>query len=309
MSGHYLCITDGFELDDYIVVSAEPNNDESAIVNHGEHLIFFANMDASLKSRIESCFLINNDSMSAKRYLQIVKQKLEESCGISVSNVITLDLQNQLSDKSENSEEELTLKDAQQILSKNLEAACLYSRGFCMVLSNVTDMNMDIDRKAMIVANVLNGIPAKISYIPLVAISKKTGKLTCCNGYAVSKTWDAIQLFFILAIKEDTVISQCKICGKYFIPMSKRDEIYCLQCRDISYDSKIKENETLKTYRTIYKTQNARKQRNARNIRNIDERFERWKAFAKEKLNACQNGIITLEEMKQAISSDNWIKA
>ena len=103
------------------------------------------------------------------------------------------------------------------------------------------------------------------------------------------------------------MIQRCKMCGEFFFPISKSDEVYCSKCRNVSYDLKIKDNEILKTYRTIYKTQNARKQRNA-HIANISNRFDKWKTLAKEKLQQCTDGEISLEEMKDQISSDDWIR-
>jgi|GluameStandDraft_1065615.scaffolds.fasta_scaffold01934_9 hypothetical protein len=108
-------------------------------------------------------------------------------------------------------------------------------------------------------------------------------------------------------------IRECKNCGRLFIPASRSDEKYCdfifddyKTCKQVSFKTRLNEDETLKIYRKIYKTQNARKQRNHQ-IRDISQRFNKWKVFAKEQLRACQGGKITVSEMVKKISSDKWM--
>lgn len=107
--------------------------------------------------------------------------------------------------------------------------------------------------------------------------------------------------------------TRCQNCGKLFFPHSRSDEIYCnyifrngKSCKELGYEIKVNANQVMKEYRRIYKMQNARKQRNPQK-RNIAARFDDWTAFAKQKLKACQNGEITLDEMKQQISGTDWM--
>ena len=72
------------------------------------------------------------------------------------------------------------------------------------------------------------------------------------------------------------------------------------------YEMKVAADQIMKEYRRIYKMQNARKQRNQQK-RDIASSFDNWAAFAKQKLKACQNGEITLDEMKQQISGADWM--
>lgn len=113
--------------------------------------------------------------------------------------------------------------------------------------------------------------------------------------------------------KYDVHPVKCRNCGKLFFPHSRSDEVYCNNifrngktCKDLGYEMKVKANQIMKEYRRIYKMQNARKQRNPQK-RNIAARFDDWTAFAKQKLKACQNGEITLDEMKQQISGTDWM--
>lgn len=110
-------------------------------------------------------------------------------------------------------------------------------------------------------------------------------------------------------------LKRCKNCGKYFVPETRSDEIYCNNifkgnrtCRQIGYENKVNGNEVLREYRKIYKTQNARKQRNKDNIQGLEQRFSDWSAYAKEQLVKCQNGEITLAEMRANISPTDWMK-
>ena len=107
--------------------------------------------------------------------------------------------------------------------------------------------------------------------------------------------------------------TRCQNCGKLFFPHSRSDEIYCnyifrngKTCKELGYEMKVEADQIMKEYRRIYKMQNARKQRNQQK-RNIAACFDEWTAFAKQKLKACQNGEITLDEMKQQISGADWM--
>lgn len=107
--------------------------------------------------------------------------------------------------------------------------------------------------------------------------------------------------------------TRCQNCGKLFFPHSRSDEIYCnyvfkngKTCKELGYEMKVAADQIMKEYRRIYKMQNARKQRNQQK-RNIAACFDNWAIFAKQKLKACQNGEITLDEMKQQISGADWM--
>ena len=126
---------------------------------------------------------------------------------------------------------------------------------------------------------------------------------------------DVVKYDMINLFKKNIKINICENCGQYFVPIKRNDEKYCnfnylngKSCRDVGYENKVNANEILKTYRTIYKTQNARKQRNKDNIIDIENKFRKWTVYAKEQLNLCQNGKIDLEQMKANISKNDWLK-
>lgn len=110
-------------------------------------------------------------------------------------------------------------------------------------------------------------------------------------------------------------IKICANCGSLFIPLIRSDEIYCdnilkngKSCKQLGYENKVNSDEFLKTYRKIYKTQNARKQRNKKNIPDVEERFKKWHIYAKDQLKLCQSGNISVNEMSKRISDDSWLK-
>lgn len=113
--------------------------------------------------------------------------------------------------------------------------------------------------------------------------------------------------------KYDVHPVKCQNCGKLFFPHSRSDEIYCdnifrngKTCKALGYEMKVAADQIMKEYRRVYKLQNARKQRNQQK-KNIAARFDDWAASAKQALKLCQNGEITLEEMKHRISGTDWM--
>ena len=108
-------------------------------------------------------------------------------------------------------------------------------------------------------------------------------------------------------------IKECENCGRLFIPANRSDEKYCnflfdgiKTCKQSAFSARLDRDEILKTYRKIYKTQNARKQRNSHR-QSIAERFDEWAKYAKGKLDECQNGKISLDQMVEEISSASWM--
>lgn len=152
-----------------------------------------------------------------------------------------------------------------------------------------------------------------LSYQPVLGTCN--GNFTFLNAISFKDALSTINFAVLTILKDSTIIRKCKNCGAFFVPSVRSDELYCNRklangktCKSIGYDSKIKKDNILSTYRKIYKTQNARKQRNLHRP-NIEGKFLTWKLFAKKELKKCQDGEITLEEMISAISSDEWIKA
>lgn len=107
--------------------------------------------------------------------------------------------------------------------------------------------------------------------------------------------------------------TRCQNCGKLFFPHARSDEIYCNHifrngktCKELGYEMKVESDQIMKEYRRIYKMQNARKQRNSHKPK-IAEYFDSWKFKAKEQLSSCKHGDITIEEMINRISGEEWM--
>lgn len=155
------------------------------------------------------------------------------------------------------------------------------------------------------------GLGFNLEYRPLLGYCNE--KFTFLNSFILSDAMSAVDMAVLMIIRDNIIIRRCSNCGDFFIPSSRSDEIYCDKvlsngktCKTIGYDEKVKRDSTLREYRKIYKTQNARKQRNGHRA-NIAEYFEQWTKYAKMKLKQCQAGEITLKQMIDDISTDAWM--
>lgn len=306
MPTHYLGVTDGFNAEDYDLWAIFGDNRDTLPVENLSQLTGFANMDDNQIAELKSNCNVAQNSQNIDEYIQAVTQSITTNFGESAANIITLKLINDplFSDNENEPQQSFCFETALKILHDSIDEATYAARTYCYILSRISESDLeDQHRQAHIM---VSAIPPNIRYVPLAAIAKKTQRVTFCNAYFVSKAWDFFALMGVFTLREDKPIRKCKNCGKYFIPVSKRDEIYCLNCRDVSYDKKIREDDILSSYRKIYKTQSARKTRNAHRPQ-INEKFEHWKRMAISMRNDCKAGLITLAEMETAISSQEWL--
>ena len=306
MSTHYLGVTDGFETEDYDLYAIFGDDRDTLPVENLSQLTIFANMEDHKIAELKSNCNVAQNSQNIDEYIQSVTQSITTNFGDSVANIITLKLINDplFSNKENEPQQSFCFEAALKILHDSVDEATYAARTYCYILSRISESDLeDQHRQAHIM---VSAMPLNIRYVPLAAIAKKTQRVTFCNAYFVSKAWDFFALMGVFTLREDKPIRKCKNCGKYFIPVSKRDEIYCLNCRDVSYDKKIREDDILSSYRKIYKTQSARKTRNAHRPQ-INEKFEHWKRMAISMRNDCKAGLITLAEMEEAISSQDWL--
>lgn len=108
---------------------------------------------------------------------------------------------------------------------------------------------------------------------------------------------------------------RCKTCGKLFVPTSRSDEVYCdnilkdnKTCKEIGFAATIENNETLKIYRKIYKTQHARLMRIGKGSPQARKQFDSWRKYAHNQLILCRSGKISIEQMKESISMSDWLE-
>ncbi len=98
--------------------------------------------------------------------------------------------------------------------------------------------------------------------------------------------------FHLLKMQELKIRPQkCKMCNKYFFPVSRSDEIYCRNeykdgrtCAEVAFEIKSKEDPFYTAYRTAYKTVFARARRRATDKEYRDVVIAQWRETAKEKM-------------------------
>lgn len=131
----------------------------------------------------------------------------------------------------------------------------------------------------------------------------------CFNCHTIES---ACFITLLELIKNNTPIYICKNCGKYFIPSSKKNTLYCdniyehgKTCQEvgamITYNEKLKKNEINALYR---KTLSAKKMLANRNpdIPMYLEKYEKWKEEANKFKDDIKQGLKTQEDFK------NWIE-
>ena len=115
-----------------------------------------------------------------------------------------------------------------------------------------------------------------------------------------------------LVLKNKIAVNKCQNCGKFFVPSSRSDEIYCdnifkdgKTCKQIGYERKVNKDEYKKAYRTAYKTKNAAKNRKLKKSPTAEDDFKEWVSEAKKELEKAKAGEITLEEFKRWLKEGN----
>lgn len=310
MNLHCLCISNGFDPDEYDFLDNELNFDNAPVVDYKKYLIFFANLTVQEKDQIRNCFQIPTICTTVREYAAAAYLALVNLHGREIADILFIDLENKIILSSEQSIDSnipaLSIFDAKICLVESLETAWIESQKYCTILSILCNPNVDIDKKAEYITEVSHIDSSVYCHIQVPAISKKQNRITYCGVYAAPSIMIAIHLFYIFSVQDEIVISECKNCGKFFTPANRKDELYCSRCRKLSYDFKIKDD-LRRIYRKIYKTQNARKLRNAKNIHDILDRFEKWKDEASILLATYDPTKTSLDELAQKLSSDDWI--
>ena len=107
---------------------------------------------------------------------------------------------------------------------------------------------------------------------------------------------------------ENSPIKLCQNCGKYFIPTSRVDEIYCdfsvevkgLTCRELganlTYKKNLENTPALLQYRRTYQKKVMNASRNPDNKR-LRKEFDKWKKEAQAKIKLYKQGKLTEEKL------------
>ena len=111
-----------------------------------------------------------------------------------------------------------------------------------------------------------------------------------------------------LVRQENLPIKTCQICGRYFIPTFRQNEIYCdlanvdqsPSCKEKGaneqYKKNLENNQTQALYRRIYRQKFMIAQRN-KESKTIQKDFEQWKKEAKDKINKMKKNKLTEDEV------------
>lgn len=109
--------------------------------------------------------------------------------------------------------------------------------------------------------------------------------------YVTNSAWVIIG-FHLLKMQELGVRpKRCKMCKKYFFPVSRSDEIYCRNeykngrtCAEVAFEINSKDDPFYTAYRTAYKTVFARARRRAADKTYRDAVIAQWRETAKAKM-------------------------
>lgn len=108
---------------------------------------------------------------------------------------------------------------------------------------------------------------------------------------------------------ENLPIKTCQNCGKYFIPTSRQDEVYCefpdengKTCKEkgasLTYKKNLESSPALLEYRRMYQKKFMNVVRNKDN-KKLKEEFDVWKMLAKIKVKEFKDGKITEDELME----------
>lgn len=288
-----------------------PDEIEGANFNDGECIVYFSNLRKEKRkyAEIQKCFDGGNDNISIGAYYLECLEKLSSLIGEMCAKIVVMDAQNEILEHKRKT----TIEKQKGILCKNLNDLCMLAESHAKLISEITKNPQKHFLFEMILRHE-GSMGGQVHYGVWPAL--RNGELILMDVYTVTTSTSLIYLDFAFAFQGKIKIKTCANCGKFFIPASRSDEIYCdniyrnnKTCKQIGYEMKVASDDVLRTYRTIYKTQNARKHRNQKNILDINTRFDRWSEYAKKQLELCQRGDIGLDELKSRISSKEWMSS
>ena len=280
-------------------------------LNYGEILIFFANLHFDKDKYEMTCNIVREsctEQTTIKGYVESLKNKLVSLYGDLISDLIMMNTLNECEHKFI---KESSVKKYCESILEQLESLSSMAETFATAAQM-----FGTDRGNVVISMMVDaGIGAfhhSVNYGVISGLLK--GEYYLLPYYVVSNSLAALELDLVQTFQNHKHIKKCENCGKFFIPSSRSDEIYCdniyrngKTCKQIGYENKINGDEILKEYRKIYKTQNARKQRNRKSSHRIDLYFSQWATFAKSQLDLCQEGKITIQALRDRISKDDWM--
>lgn len=120
------------------------------------------------------------------------------------------------------------------------------------------------------------------------------------------RTFVYLEFFYLI---DELLLKKCSICGAYFIAKNKTNEIYCENCRNVSYSEKVKKDPLQKIYHTAYKTRHREKQKrikeNPDNKAWVDQwenLMKKWVGHSKKQVELARKRSIDEEQLKESLS-------
>ncbi|MCL2298949.1 MAG: DUF6076 domain-containing protein [Firmicutes bacterium] len=290
---------------------------DGKLLHEGAIIVTFANIrdDADITSRIERHIESSFDaSGDVAAMLSLCFGLLEKDFGSICAKLIMMNGVNDFLNKKTRG-----AKKTKDAIVDGFRLLCLISHTYASTMAN--DNNGEVKKNGLTTRQILFSIlDVSGSFLGMSGLGYRmvpgylNDELAFIDVYRITNSMAAIYFDVAQLLKEKKMINLCKNCGKYFLPTSRSDEIYCdnifkngKTCKQLGYEIKVKNDEVLNAYRTIYKTQNARKQRN-KHIADSGIRFSAWTDYAKIQLKRCQNGEISLEDFTANISGDDWLR-
>lgn len=282
-----------------------------SVIGDGELLLKFANLyqDQPLLEHLSE-LLVSSVQDELESYLTEKHEQLKPILGELMADIIMFDYINPIVRRSYKGKRPSVMNYAKRIVC-GLNKLCMMADSDTALACRASSSEHSYFLFAMLFEQT-GGFNGEVHYgvHPLYV----DGKLVIYDVFTIKSSHSALMFDLACVAKGNVKIKTCKNCGKYFIPSSRSDEIYCdnifkngKTCKQLGYEIKVSNDEILRTYRKVYKTQNARKQRNADNIAAIEERFDAWTEKAKVELGKCQEGLITVSQFEDLISSDDWM--
>lgn len=137
----------------------------------------------------------------------------------------------------------------------------------------------------------------------------KSDDITIKELYEIKDINDLIRFELLKFVSSDTDFKECENCHRYFIPVNRKDEIYCERqiegtektCKQIGALNKRREKAEVipgdKEYWNIYKRYKYKVERKII----TKKEFSKWCYFAAEEKQRCASGEISIEEMVDKI--------
>lgn len=98
-------------------------------------------------------------------------------------------------------------------------------------------------------------------------------------------------------------IARCENCNKYFVPKTRKTEVYCDDCKDIGYINKVRNDIYMTAYRNEYKSRHAALRKITSPKKKILEKskIDKWREFALTEVKNAKENNTDIEDFKKLL--------